>query len=212
MWVINGIDPVTWSIPFWSDPSGPWTHICCAMQLTAYQQRTVEERIGAKMEAGQWKLSVTQLARIGHRVKHTGCAEDHFVWSRRRRHLLTPAAREKRHDRDSFLAELYLQGVGESEAENEAIWHQFCNAMLWHLINRETPIDFYFAKLHPSPLRRDWHQKKWISKCRHAQGISDRARKMFSIPGTFAWDGAACLRGVELELTRTWWKLARRVE
>ena len=203
LWVVTGSEPVTWAIPFWVDWQGPYTDIRCAMSLSPYQFAALKARIGEKEmgKAGYWRISLTQLRRIGHQVQFTGQVEDHFVWERRRLAHLSPLARRRRADRDSFIGDMFLRGEGESEGELEYWLARFCNAFIWHLLNKETPVDLHFCKLHPSPYKANWHIDS-----------KPMRRDQLLGPMKIAFDGIACLRGVEMELTRTWWKLARRVE
>lgn len=202
LWVITGNDPVTWAIPHWvhSDDKR-WATIWRTMALTKFQWAAMQARLG-KLEtvgSGKSRISMAQLRRIGHKVLHTGQVEDHFVWERRRLAVLTPTTRKRRTDRDEFLAGMFLRGIGRSEGELEYWLNQFCNHMIWWLINKETPVDLYFCKLHPSPYRLNWHRTK-------------SARDRMASPILFAFDGAACLRSIEIEHTRTWWRISRRVE
>lgn len=209
MWVISGTLPVTWQIPVLVEHVGDgMTSFCSAMQLTSYQRETLSQQIGHNMERGRWRLSQTQLGRIGKKVNATGRAEDHFIWTPRRGSLWLRNHKIK--DRSEFVASMYLKGVGKSETEIEYWLNQFCNHMVWWLLNKETPIDLYFAKLWPWPLRTNWKEK---FKAEKTDPWKRRAFYRFHRHRTFiAWDRTACLRGVEMELTPVWYRLMRRVE
>ena len=204
LWTVTGTSPVTWAIPFWVEKHGAIAHIWRAMALTPFQQAALSSRLGTlpKIANDGLKISFGQLRRIGQRVKDiTAEPEDQFVWERRRR-IKIGIKRKSRAERNEFLSLMYLNGVGRSEAELEYWLNQFCNAFLWHLINKETPIDLYFFKLHPSPFRRNWHEVSREMKLLHK----------YSAFKLLAWDGTACMRGIELEICPTWTRIARRAE
>lgn len=212
LWVVTGIDPVTWAVPFWAILKRS-AEVWPSMALSDYQRKIVFGKLGEKdrLPSGRWKLSISQLRRIAHPASQVAHPEEHFVWERARRNILTEPAKRNRADRDEFLSLMYLRGIGKSEGELEYWLNAFCNAFLWHLINKETPIDLYFLKLHPSPFLDGWHTKLCVIT-KEWRGHAIRKPEVLHHPRLIAFDGKACLRGVELELTRTWFRLMRRVE
>lgn len=207
LWIITGTDPVIWAVPFWVKCEKDWHYIWPAMKLTHYQRVAVEKRIGENVtkveEAGSFRLrvSLTHLSRVGEPVKNqVKHPEALFVWERVRDKSARPCDVVRRVDKDSFLGRLYLRGVGRSMGEVEWWWNQFSNNLLWWLVNRETPVDFYFFKIHPLPYKLNWHYEL-------KNAFNPYDRQLFT-----ADEAGAVMRGIELEIGPTWWRVSRRVE
>lgn len=205
LWVVTGTDPVVWSVPFWSDWDGLGTDIVCAMPLTKFQTEAVARRlrmtVGPNVRRIEKRMTMRELHAVGHKVQPLAHPEDHFVWERCRTANLGPLVMKRRADRDEFLAPMFLRGIGKSLDELEYWLNQFANQMVWHLLNKETPVDLYFCKLHASPYRSNWKMSEKKMDPHHLMEIK-----------RLAWDGRACVRAIDLEYTRTWWALARRIE
>jgi hypothetical protein len=181
------------------------------MRLSPYQWEAVAFRMGLLgIEPAPYKtvltcrLSERQLMGMAKKVPTPAEPEEHFVWARSAKQHLGSRRRKLREGRDELLSEMYLRGVGATMEELDFWLNQFCNAILWHLLNRETPIDLYFCKLHPSPYRLDWRAKFGPD--------GHRRKRSLETPWRIAWDGRTCLRSIDFEHTRLWWRVARRVE
>lgn len=180
---------MTWAVPFWVTFGRRFqATLECAMALTDYQKAIVMPKV-------ERVTNVRRLMAEGQEVAPCDDPEKHFVWSRQKGSRVGNLERARRADLDEFLAPMFLNGLGKSEFELEWWWNQFANHITWHLVNKETPIDFYIFKLHPSPLHPIWQMRR------------KRGRA-----GPMAFDGKTCLRTIDFELSRTWWRLTRRIE
>lgn len=152
------------------------------------------------------RLTRQQLKAVADPLPPDVKAEESFSWERPRMSQLTQYRPEKRQERDEFLDDVYQRGLGRSRDEVEYWFNQFCNAMFDWLINREKPVDLYFARIHPMPFRTNWKIKarQWIKKY-GMTGLVDDGK-------LFALDGDVCLRYLEIELLKPWRRSTLKVE
>lgn len=221
LWRIRGSKPVLWTIPFYV----VWQHRVegtsfPAVPLLRIQQQAMEDRLKAfgRKVNGQWMLTRSALRELGERVEAGTDPETCLSWESPRLSQNPKFHPERRQERDAFLDALYQQGVGSSRDEVEHWWYVFCQHALDWLINKELPIDMYFASLVPLPFRNEWlelagnraHETSHHSNTLNKKEFFYRwARSNALLAGS---PGHMIRRKVELEMLPLWWKTMKRVE
>ena len=237
IWVVSGRHPVLWTIPFevwYPTPDKPEMmpaiHLL-PMQLEAVANRlaTFAERDAIKCEI--FRTTAKQLQQVAVQSVGNALIDHLFSWGPRPAHRFTEEEqkwREEREEFDAFLDALYLEGgIGESRAQLEFMWVQFCkHAQNW-LVNHERPVDMLFIKLHPTPFRANWLQivltrvpKAWRTQVARTkfkeEYVVDQEEFLTHLlsPDLLAINrqGQYCYKRVEVEHCKPWWRSTQKVE
>lgn len=228
MWVIEGRQPVLWTIPVFvkwnNDDEGEMFYAVSYLlqkQLGALTERLKDH---ARPFNGMWIISRHALKRIA-RLTPGGDPECYFSWHLSREGDQPKYKPETRVERDEFLDSLFQSGAtGLDRATLEFVWRQFCLHMGNWLINREKSIDFYFFTIHPMPYRSNWKDRMLDEFTRRfaAHAMSRQAtelkqidvREMLLDPSLLAMNESygICYRRLEVEHKKAWWKNVIRSE
>lgn len=227
LWMIRGSKPVLWTMPFRVNAIGG-AEVEAHLDWPMLSTRQAAAVACLMLEYGRpyngmWRLTLWQLRKIGSRARDGETAEDLFSWERARESQQPKYNPDRRAERDEFLTALYQNGVGSSLTEVEAWWQHFCNHALDWLLNKEKPVDMYFLKLHPTPLRRNWDYKAWSYFRRYKEipkhptpsdllANKAAANAFRSARWLAVMPGRICERHVMIEHTRMWWALMKKVE
>lgn len=241
LWVFRGTQPVLWRIPVRivfrarnarRPKLGLLAHLEPAVPLLGCQRVALNQHFRAFKAVqnvdGRWQIKghvpvgpcPNPLSRGGWRyeVRLRGMGgvkiaaddpEDHLVWGARR-----PPARKfkpEEKERRAWLEELLARGVGDSYEQLAYFWREFCLHLAHTLLNEEQPVDCFLFKLHNCPLRTNW--KEWMG----GKPPKEPRHLLWRVLGggrilAFDVEGEHALRHIELEHTREWWKLVRKVE
>ena len=221
LWTIRGNEPVIWQIPCYvMRENRAELSVFEAVPLLKIHKAAFDAHMEqfARKETGLWLIAKSELNRIGTPMEAGTDPETCFAWERPRKAKRPEFRPNLRKNRDDFLDALYLDGVGESRDEVEHWWYVFCQHALNWLVNRERPVDMYFADLVPLPFVNHWlhlMERRRFNMWRRRKTLTKRENleKYLTEPHLLAGDkGNVIRRKLELELKPLWWETIKRVE
>ena len=222
LWTVRGSSPVLWRIPFyvtWNEKA-PEGALFSAVPLLKIQQAAADRvmRENGRRVKGMWMMTRADLRKVGELAKDGTDPETLLVWERPRTAKQPRYRSTKFRERDDFLDALYLLGVGQSQEEVAHWWYLFCNHALDWVINKERPVDMFFAKITPLPFRVNWQEKANKTRlemlCKrhvftHGNYLDDWFKR--GSPLGLNADGTIH-RYLQVELMPFWWKTIKQVE
>ncbi len=230
LWVIEGTIPVAWTVPVYAhfrDDLNAVVMYACALLPSQKQWVDDHMREYAVEENALWIITRVALERMGHQVELCN-PELLFTWERdRNRPIEVGEPPPTTSDREEFLNGLYMSGLFADRKQLDLIYYQFCLHSLGWMINREKPLDLYFAKLHNCPYRVNWKESLLARFPRLGRLLCHRNKQGAEIvaneagmldelrcPDLLAMRRTSPLvrRTIEVELTGLWHKTVARTE
>lgn len=226
LWVVEGRKPVLWTMPIYVawKTANEGVAISALPQLNHKQRDALRKHMseyGREFNGG-WLVFKHELARTARPVTPGSDPECLFSWHLPRLQDSPEHLTEERIERSDFLDSLHQSGtVPLDRAQLEYVWRQFCVHIGEWLMIREKPIDFYLFTLHSSPYRSDWKRivrediaAETTRAAIYQQGSNFDLREFLMQPKLFAYHPTRniCLRRVEVEHKKAWWKQQIKIE
>lgn len=230
LWLLYGQTPVQWRMPFryrsLSETHGELWYAVTPYQWHKQVVDAVLETI-AKPFHGMWIINRRDLEQKASFIKDGGDPEKFFSWSSKEAVVTDKPRTAKSLEREHFIETLFqkqtIPGVTTWQ-ELYYIYKEICLHMADTLINKETPVDLFFFRLHNCPLRANWQMiqygrfpkisalwRHWKIEQRHAKsGFNDNLASVGMI--AFNRRLRICHRHVTVEHTRVWWRTSLHVE
>lgn len=232
LWILHGTDPVLWNIPIYATAiNEKEIFIDSAVPLMSVHRLAMERVLEpvAKRESQWWRTTRTALKTVADPGKLGSDPEALFSWEKPRLSSKAIHKPQKRVERDSFLGDFYLANrMPGAPIEVIEFWfRQFCDHMLFYLLNRQRPVDLYFATLHCSGYRANWKEVilgryPWIGQLL-TRGSGETRKQHAILSGVqaelmsldlLAIDGAKGFmhKRIEVEHKHSWWRNMMKVE